>query len=71
MSSDKSFVHDIRAAQVKFCPFCTCEHFLYRCIRFAKLSVDERFDSGKNMYVIFQLFNRGTFLKGMHIELEL
>ena len=43
MSSDKSFVHDISAAQVKFCHFWKCEHFLYRSLKFAKLTVDESF----------------------------
>ena len=52
-SSDKSFVHDIRAAHVKFSPFCKCEHFLYRYIKFAKLSVDERFDFVKKCKFCF------------------
>ena len=58
-SSDKSFVHDIRAAQVKFCPFCKCEHSLYRCIKFAKLSVDERFDFVKKFKLCFNCLTGG------------
>ena len=62
-SSDKSFVHDIHAAQVKFCPFCKCEHFLYRCIKFTKPSVDERFDFVKKCKLCFNCLTEGHSAK--------